>query len=207
VLFSSTEIQQKIRELAQEIVADYRSRYPLDVTKAVHSSSALVTASAECGPADPVPLVAICILKGAVSFFTALVQAIGVLDPAIPLVLDFMAVSSYGSKSKSSGTVRIIMDARVDLGGKHVIVVEDIVDSGRTAQYLLSLLRPRNPACLQMAVLLKKTASHQVAVTVDYVGFECPPAFVVGFGLDYAEFGRHFPFVGVIRPSAIRSKQ
>ena len=114
--------------------------------------------------------------------------------------MDWMAVSSYGSGTKSSGVVRILKDLDSDLHGRHVLIVEDIVDSGLTLSWLLSNLRSRGPKSVEIATLLRKPESAKVEVDVKYVGFDIPPEFVVGYGLDFAEKYRHLPFVGTLAP-------
>ena len=117
-----------------------------------------------------------------------------------PVAFDFMAVSSYGSATKSSGVVRILKDLDVDLSGRDVVVVEDIVDSGLTLQYLLRILKARKPASLEVLSLLVKPEQLKVDIPVRYLGFEVPSVFVVGYGLDYAERYRNLPYVGTLRP-------
>jgi len=114
--------------------------------------------------------------------------------------MDWMAVSSYGSGTKSSGVVRILKDLDTDLHGRHVLIVEDIIDSGLTLSWLVSNLRSRGPASVEIATLLRKPEAAKVEVDVRYVGFDIPPEFVVGFGLDFAEKYRHLPFVGTLAP-------
>lgn len=141
------------------------------------------------------PLHVIVILKGATIFAADLVRAID-----LPVSLDFMAISSYGSQTTSSGVVRIVMDLDRSIEGRDVLVVEDIVDSGLTLKYLLENLRGRNPATLRTCVLLDKIERREVEVTPDFVGFEIPDEFVVGYGLDFAEKYRNLPYVGVLKP-------
>ena len=120
----------------------------------------------------------------------------------IPVSIDFMSVSSYGNSTKSSGVVRITRDLDKPLDGKNVIVVEDIIDTGRTLSYLLKVLKQRNPASLKLATMLDKPDRRVVDdVNVDYTGFEIPDEFVVGYGLDYAEKYRNLPYIGVLRIS------
>ncbi|ROR72465.1 hypoxanthine phosphoribosyltransferase [Bogoriella caseilytica] len=114
--------------------------------------------------------------------------------------MDWMAVSSYGSGTKSSGVVRILKDLDADLTGKHVLIVEDIIDSGLTLSWLVDNLRSRGPASVNVATLLRKPEAAKVQVDVRYVGFDIPKAFVVGYGLDYAERYRHLPFVATLAP-------
>jgi len=145
-------------------------------------------------------LVVVCILKGAFMFCSDIVKRLRVPN----VVIDFMSLSSYESKTFSTGAVRVIMDLRQDIYQHDVLIVEDIIDSGHTLKYLIGLLAPRQPASLKVAVLLKKTSGHKVPVDCSYIGFECPPAFVVGYGLDAAEFGRHLPFIGAVDEVRLR---
>ncbi len=137
------------------------------------------------------------VLKGAFVFMADLARAL-----ELPIDLDFMAVSSYGSATKSSGVVRILKDLDYEISGRHVLLVEDIVDSGLTISYLLRYLRARRPASLKICSLLWKKGQQAAPFEVDYAGFEIPPVFVVGFGLDYAEKYRNLPYVGVLKPSS-----
>jgi len=139
------------------------------------------------------------VLTGAVSFMTDLMRAM-----RIPMVVDFMAVSSYGASTKSTGVVRILKDLNDEIEGRHVVVVEDIVDSGLTLQYLLDVLERRNPASLRVVALLKKEKADAIDVQVDLIGFTIPDEFVIGYGLDYAGEYRNLPYVAVLDPSAIR---
>lgn len=141
---------------------------------------------------DPV---LICILKGAVIFTADLVRHL-----SIPAKMDFMAISSYGAGVRTSGVVRILKDLDRSIEGEHVLIVEDIVDSGLTLTYLLENLQSRHPASLRTCVLLDKPAQRQVPLEPDYVGFNIPDEFVVGYGLDYAENYRHLPYIGVLKP-------
>ena len=135
----------------------------------------------------------ICVLKGGVFFACELSKRI-----TVPVTLDFMSVSSYGDDTKSSGVVRIVKDLDEPLEGKDVIVVEDIIDSGRTLSYLMEILRGRKPASLRLCTLLDKPERRVRKVDVDYTCFEIPDEFVVGYGLDYAQKYRNLPFVGVL---------
>jgi hypoxanthine phosphoribosyltransferase len=138
-------------------------------------------------------LVLIGVLKGAVFFLADFMRAL-----EIQCEVDFMAVASYGSSTKSSGVVRILKDLDAVIEGRHVLIVEDIVDSGLTLQYLLRNLAGRNPASLEVCALLLKPSSRKVDLSPRYVGFEIPNEFVVGYGLDYAERYRNLPFVAVL---------
>ena len=135
----------------------------------------------------------ICILKGGVFFMCELAKRI-----TVPVSLDFMDVSSYGDDTSSSGVVKIVKDLDELLEGKHVIIVEDIIDSGRTLHYLMEILKKRNPASLKLCTLLDKPERRVVDVKVDYVGFNIPDKFVVGYGLDYAQKYRNLRYIGVI---------
>lgn len=139
------------------------------------------------------PITLICILKGSVFFSCELAKHI-----SGPVLLDFMSVSSYGKDTKSSGVVKIIKDLDEPLAGKNVLVVEDIIDSGRTLNYLLKNLKARHPKSLRLCTLLDKPERRVVDVNVDYIGFEIPDEFVVGFGLDYAQRYRNLPYIGVL---------
>lgn len=135
----------------------------------------------------------VCVLKGGSFFMCELAKRI-----TVPVSLDFMSVSSYGSGTKSSGVVRIVKDLDEPLQGKDVLVVEDIVDSGRTLSYLMEMLRDRKPASLRLCTLLDKPDRRVVDVNVDYTGFQIPDEFVVGYGLDYDQRYRNLPYIGVV---------
>lgn len=137
----------------------------------------------------------ICILKGATLFAADLYRHIG-----IPAAIDFMAISSYGHGTHSTGVVRISKDLDVSVEGRDVLIVEDIIDSGLTLSYLLENLRSRRPASLRTCVLLDKPERREVDISVDYCGFTIPDQFVVGYGLDYAERYRNLPYIGVLKP-------
>lgn len=137
------------------------------------------------------------VLRGAIMFIVDLARAID-----LPLTMDFMAVASYGASTETSGIVRILKDLDSSIEGKHVLVVEDIIDSGLTLNYILDTLRTRNPASVRVAALLNKPARRRVDVGVDYVCFDIPDEFVVGYGLDFNQIYRNLPFVGVLKPEA-----
>ena len=146
--------------------------------------------------ADKNPLV-IAVLRGAVVFMADIMRAI-----KCPLSIDFMAVSSYGDGVKSSGVVRIVKDLDTKIEGRHVIIVEDVLDSGLTLSYLVRMLKSRNPASIEIAAfLVKDIEGKRPAIDPRYVGTHVPDKFVVGYGLDYAERYRNLPFVGVLKPS------
>jgi hypoxanthine phosphoribosyltransferase len=170
VVVSEEQIRTKTAELAKQVAADYRS-------------------------IESVLLVGV--LKGAVMFMADFARALG--REGTPVELEFMAVSSYGQRSTSSGVVRILKDLDRDIAGRHVIVVEDIVDSGLTLSWLLRYLESRSAASVEVVALLRKPDAVKVNVPVKYIGFDIPNEFVVGYGLDYRERYRELPYVGVLR--------
>jgi len=172
VIVTEEQIREKTAELAKQIAADYAT------TESV---------------------ILVGVLKGALMFMADFARAVGRHGP--PVELEFMAVSSYGQGTSSSGVVRIIKDLDRDIAGRHVIVVEDIVDSGLTLSWLLRYLASRSAASVEVVALLRKPDAITVNVPVRYVGFDIPNEFVVGYGLDYAERYREAPFVGVLKPS------
>ena len=135
----------------------------------------------------------ICILKGGVFFTCELAKRL-----TVPVSMDFMSVSSYGSGTESSGVVRIVKDLDESIAGKNVLIVEDIIDSGRTLAYLIEILKQRNPESIHLCTLLDKPERRVVDVAVDYVGFEIPDEFVVGYGLDYDQKYRNLPYIGFV---------
>ncbi|MDO8964618.1 MAG: hypoxanthine phosphoribosyltransferase [Coriobacteriia bacterium] len=139
----------------------------------------------------------VAVLRGAALFIADLSRTI-----TVPVQLDFMAVSSYGSSTKSSGVVRILKDLDETIEGRDVIVVEDILDTGLTLKYLLKNLASRKPSSLEVVTLLSKEGKQRVPISCKYVGFVVPDEFVVGYGLDYAERYRNLPYIGVLRPAA-----
>jgi hypoxanthine phosphoribosyltransferase len=172
VLVSTEALAARIREMGEEISADYAGKDILMVG----------------------------VLRGAVIFMADLARAI-----SRPVTIDFMAVSSYGASTNSSGVVRIIKDLDEDVAGKHLLIVEDIIDSGLTLKYLYENLKSRGPASVKICTLLSKPSRRKVDVPVDYNGFTIPDDFVVGYGLDYAEKYRNLPYVGVLKPAAYSS--
>ncbi len=137
------------------------------------------------------------VLKGAFVFMSDLAREV-----QLPIEFDFMAVSSYGSSTKSSGVVRILKDLDYEITGRHVLLVEDIIDSGLTISYLLRYLEARQPASLEICSLFWKKGEQAVPLDVKYPGFEIPPVFVVGYGLDHAERYRNLPYIGVLKETA-----
>jgi hypoxanthine phosphoribosyltransferase len=138
------------------------------------------------------------VLKGAVFFMADLMRAI-----RVPCEIDFMAISSYGASTDSSGVVRILKDLDINIEGRHVLVVEDIIDSGLTLSYLVRNLEAREPASLEICALLTKPERREIDVPVRYTGFEIPNRFVIGYGLDFAERYRNLPYVGVLDESLV----
>ena len=175
VLLSEDQIQARTVELGQAIGEDYR-----DTIAENDQDLLLVT-----------------VLKGAVMFVTDLARAI-----PLPTQLEFMAVSSYGSATSSSGVVRILKDLDTPIEGRHVLIVEDIVDSGLTLQYLMRNLGARNPATLDVCALLTKPDRRKVELPIRFVGFEIPDRFAIGYGLDFAERYRNLPYVAAMEDAA-----
>jgi hypoxanthine phosphoribosyltransferase len=138
------------------------------------------------------------VLKGAVFFMADLMREL-----AVPCEIDFMAISSYGAATDSSGVVRILKDLDINVAGRNVLVVEDIIDSGLTLSYLIRNLRARKPASLEICALLTKPERREIDVAVRYVGFEIPNRFVIGYGLDFAERYRNLPYVAVLHADLI----
>ncbi len=169
VLYTEEQLCTRVEELGRQIAWDYRGKNPAMV----------------------------CILKGAVMFYTDLLRAM-----PIHLSMDFMAVSSYGKGTKSSGEVEIRKDLSTSIEHRHVIIVEDIIDSGFTLTYLTRMLAARGAESIKICALLDKPSRRAPGITLkaDYAGFEVPDAFVVGYGLDYAEAYRNLPYIGVLKP-------
>ncbi|WP_024800941.1 hypoxanthine phosphoribosyltransferase [Nocardia sp. BMG51109] len=182
VLITEEQIKAKVEELA-ELIA---KRYAGDAAGAGGTSSSI-------GPEGDLLLVGV--LKGAIFFMTDLARAL-----PIPTQMEFMAVSSYGSSTSSSGVVRILKDLDKDIAGRHVLIVEDIIDSGLTLSWLQRNLSSRNPASLEVVTLLRKPDALRSQVEVAHVGFDIPNEFVVGYGLDYAERFRDLPYIGTLDP-------
>ena len=164
---------------------------PEQISERVRELGAEITADY----ADATDLIVVSVLRGAAIYMADLVRAID-----LPLEMDYMAVSSYGAASKSSGVVRIIKDLSSHIAGRDVIIAEDILDSGLTLKYLTKTLRSRDPKSLEIAALLKKRGAQKTDIDCRYVGFDCPDEFLVGYGLDYAERYRNLPCIGVLDP-------
>jgi hypoxanthine phosphoribosyltransferase len=139
-------------------------------------------------------LLLVCVLKGAIAFLADLMRQI-----TVPHEIDFMAISSYGASTESSGIVRILKDLDTNIEGRNVLIVEDIVDTGRTLKYISENLRTRHPESLRICTLLNKRARREIDIPLDYVGFEIPNKFVIGYGLDFAEIYRSLPYIGVLK--------
>lgn len=140
-------------------------------------------------------LLLISVLKGSIVFMSDLIRAIN-----MPHEIDFMATSSYGAGTKSTGVVRILKDLNKSIEGRNVLIVEDIIDSGHTLDYLMRILQEREPASLRIVTLLDKPDRREVDIQVDWIGFSIPNDFVVGYGLDYNEIYRNLPYIGVLKP-------
>ena len=171
---SHRELVARVDELAQEIAVDYRN---LGVT-----------------PDKPLHLIGV--LKGVVPFMADLMRAI---PTDVPVSVDFLAITSYGPQTRESGGVRLIKDLEESITGHHVLVVEDIIDTGLTLGYLLKMLRGRQPSTLRVCTLLDRASVRLIDIRLAYVGFEIPDQFVVGYGLDYKEQYRNLPYIGVLK--------
>ena len=165
-----------------------------ELSARVHEMGKLIT-ERFVDTADEGGIVVISVLRGAAIFVADLVRCID-----LPLEMDYMALSSYGSGTKSSGVVKVVKDLTSDIEGKHVIVCEDILDSGLTLQFLINYLKTRNPASVEVVTLLRKRARAQADIKCLHVGFECPDEFIVGYGLDFAERYRNLPYIGILKP-------
>ena len=171
-----------------------------DILRVLYSEEELEAKCAELGAQiskdyEGKNLLLVSVLKGAVVFMTDLMRHI-----TVPCSIDFMVVSSYGSGVKTSGVVKIVKDLDADLAGKDLLIVEDILDTGMTLHYLKQLLEDRNPNSIRIATLLDKPERRRAAVRADYVGYQVPDEFVVGYGLDYDEKYRNLPYVGILKP-------
>ena len=180
--------------------AEHDPRVPAEIERVLISEEQIAAKVAELAAAvdaqyEGREILLVGVLKGAVMFMADFARAL-----RTPVSLEFMAVSSYGSATSSSGVVRILKDLDRDVVGKHVLVVEDIIDSGLTLSWLLRNISSRGPASVGVVALLRKPEALKVEVPVDHVGFDIPSEFVVGYGLDYAERYRDLPFVGLLRP-------
>ena len=167
IMLTEEELQARIAEMGKTLSEDYDGKTPI----------------------------LICILKGAVHFFSDLTKNI-----SVPCEYDFLSASSYGSATVSSGTVKLTKDASLSLEGRHVIIVDDILDTGHTLKFVKEHLLAKNPASLKLCVLLDKPSRRTEDITYDYAGFTIENEFVVGYGLDYNELYRNIPYIGVLKP-------
>jgi hypoxanthine phosphoribosyltransferase len=187
---------------AVSTLTDYVQAYQPDIERVLISSEEIQGKLAEMGEQisadyEGSSLLLVGVLKGAFVVMADLARYV-----RLPLEFDFMAVSSYGAATKTSGVVRILKDLDHDLEGMDVLLVEDIVDSGLTLKYLLKNLAARKPASLEVAALLRKTGIQKVPLDIRYAGFDIPPDFVVGYGLDFAERYRNLPYIATLKPEA-----
>ncbi len=171
ILFTEQDLAKRVAELGEQITDDYA-----DLT-------------------DEGGIVLISVLRGAAIFMSDLARQI-----KLPIEMDYMAISSYGNGVKSSGVVRILKDLTTEIKDRHVLIAEDVIDTGLTLTYLLKNLQSREPASIEIAALLRKEADDQADLPCRYIGFECPDEFIVGYGLDFAERYRNLPYIGVLKP-------
>ena len=171
ILLDEATIQQRVQQMADIISTDYAG---------LRNEEFLLVG----------------VLKGSFMFMADLARCL-----TVPHRVDFIALSSYEDSTEATGSVRMIMDTRTDISGRHVLIVEDIVDSGYTLQYLYRIFGARQPASLRTAVLLSKPDRHEVEVGIDYLGFQIPDVWVVGYGLDYADRFRTLPYIGLLKSS------
>ena len=172
ILYSEKEIAERVAQMGAHVTEHYRP--------AVERGEQIVL---------------VCVLRGAAIFMADLARAID-----LPLEMDFMAVSSYGDAAKSSGNVRITEDLKSDISGKHVVIAEDILDTGLTLQCLIGILEKRGAASVEVVAMLRKDIVNQAPITCLDVGYVCPDSFVVGYGLDFAQRYRNLPYIGVLKP-------
>lgn len=170
ILIDEAQLNARVQSLAREIEATYTAAGIGQITL-------------------------LCLLKGGYVFMSDLSRSLN-----LPHEVDFMSVSSYGNATESSGMVKILLDLQQDIAGKHVLIVEDIIDSGLTLSKVLEILKIREPASVKLCALLSKPSRHKVPVKCDFLGFEVPDEFVVGYGLDFAQLYRNLPYIGVLKP-------
>lgn len=173
-----------------------------DISEVLYSEDDIARRVAEMGAAltesyrdKEGGIVLISVLRGAAIFMADLARHI-----ELPLEMDYMAITSYGNGAKSSGVVRVLKDLSTNIEGRHVVIAEDILDSGLTLKYLMKMLSSRNPASLEVVTMLRKKTRAQADIKCLQVGFECPDEFIVGYGLDYAERYRNLPYIGILKP-------
>ncbi|GAB3993496.1 hypoxanthine phosphoribosyltransferase [Glycomyces albus] len=190
---------------ARAAVIDPESWYAGQIERTIITEDEIRTKTAQLAArvsddfADTDELLLVGVFKGAIMFMADFARAL-----TVPVKMEFMALSSYGNSASSSGTVRILKDIDSDVTGKHIVVVEDIIDSGLTLDWLLKYLGGLNPASVKVVSMLRKPGVQRVDIPVDYLGFDIPNEFVVGYGLDYAERYRELPFIGVLKPEVYR---
>jgi hypoxanthine phosphoribosyltransferase len=174
ILISEEQIQQRVRELGDQISVDYQGKCPILVG----------------------------VLKGVLFLMADLLRVI-----TLPTEVDFLAVSSYSAEARNKGMVRLVKDLELPIYGRHVLFVEDVIDTGLTLNYLLRSLRDRQPASLEVCVLFNKPAHRLMNIPLKYVGFDLPDRFVVGYGLDHLERYRNLPFIGLLKSEAIQDTE
>ena len=173
VLYTREQIAARVHEIGEALSRDFA-----DIEQENKSGFVLIS-----------------VLRGAAIFMADLAREI-----SVPVEMDYMAISSYGNGAKSSGVVRILKDITSNIEGRHVVIAEDILDSGLTLNYLIKNLSSRGPASISVVTLLRKLTRAQAKIDCKYVGFECPDEFIVGYGLDYAERYRNLPYIGILKP-------
>jgi hypoxanthine phosphoribosyltransferase len=198
----TVELTEKDRATTSPVAEPFADGYDGDIDKVLVTNEQLQAKLRELGDQitkdyEGRDVLLVAVLKGAFMVMADLARHIH-----LPVDFDFMAVASYGAATQTSGVVRILKDLDRDIEGRHVLLVEDIVDSGLTLNYLLKNLRGRRPATLEVCALLQKKGIQRVALDLRYVGFEIPPDFVVGYGLDYAEKFRNLPYIATLKPEA-----
>ncbi len=174
LFIAEDELQSRVGELAYEIAQDYRN----------------------LGVTAERPLLMVGVLKGVVPFISDLMRA---MPPDMPISVDFLAITPYGPETRRTGGVRVLKDLEEEIEGRHVLVVEDIVDTGLTLGYMLRLLKGRRPESLRVCTLLDRSSVRVLDLRLAYIGFEIPDQFVVGYGLDYKQLYRNLPYVGVLK--------
>ena len=174
ILITEEQIQQRVRDLGQQISSDYQGKCPVLVG----------------------------VLKGVLFLMADLLRVI-----TLPTEVDFLAVSSYSPEARNKGMVRLVKDLELPIYGRHVLFVEDVIDTGLTLNYLLRSLKDRQPASLEVCVLFNKPAHRLIDIPLKYIGFDLPDRFVVGYGLDHLERYRNLPFIGLLKPEAVQDPE
>ena len=199
ILIPASEIQERVRQLGARISSDYQSDHAAGTDSPTawadrHADDLSAPNARQAGTLRP--LIVTGVLKGALFFLADLSREI-----SVPVEIEYMSVSSYGKSTRSSGVVRILKDLDRDIAGADLLLVEDIVDTGLTLDYLLRILEPRRPRSLKVCSLLEKPSRRRVDVPIDYVGFSIPNEFVVGYGLDYDQQYRNLPYIAALKNS------